>query len=159
MYAIAVYASHVAWPIGCLAWHSWIVITIDGLSNRYDILHDTLDGVQWFSPIWGHLHINTTHTTQWMLRWRSKGKPRPSHLLYHKKLKKSDHQELKILVAYITSYPYRNTYHFCWPNSNSFTQRAIDKSPLINYTLPSKAYGRFYHRRKTRVLCNHTQTL
>lgn len=148
MYAIDVYASNCSRPIGSLAWHSWVVITIDDVAYRYDILHDTLDGVQGFEPLWGHLHMNTSYPYQWMLRWWSIWKPWPAHLLYHKEFDKQEQQALGQLIDLITHYPHLDQYRFWWPNSNSFTQRVIDQCPLITFTLPPKAYGRSYYRKR-----------
>lgn len=152
MYAIDVFASNCSRPIGSLAWHSWVVITINGIAYRYDILHDTLDGIQGFKPLGGHLHINTSHPDQWMLRWWRIWKPWPAYLLYHKELSKQESWHLTQLVNRIANYPDKTKYHFGGPNSNSFTQRVIDQLPLIKFTLPPKAYGRFYHRKRHKVL-------
>jgi hypothetical protein len=42
----------------------------------------------------------------------------------------------------IKKYPYKNSYHFLWINSNSFIQWIINQNPELKVKLPWNAFGR-----------------
>ena len=145
-YQVFLFSCPCSWPVG-FASHNWFVINKKGKVSRWEVAHKVWD----IPTRWGYLYkdLNTLDNGLEVIygidKWHWKSK-----LLGF--TEGDENSEAKRMADFIENskenYPFKDTYHFWGPNSNTYTQWVLDNFPDFKSKakLPLNAIGKNFKK-------------